>query len=113
MLNFIAPVIDKDELSLRLEGITSAQQRSRTAFFSMTVAAIVVFIVFFNISFSLGNNTPTMPDPAPKDVVSEELKKEQVKHYFDRFYYSLPIVGVQVSTDDLAFFAPVALLIFA
>jgi hypothetical protein len=106
-------MIEKDELTLRLEGIGAAQQRSRNAFLSATVASLVVLIVFFNLTFSQGSATPTMPDHPPTDVVFEALKKEQVKHFFDRFYYSLPLVGVQVSTDDLVLFAPLGMLIFS
>ncbi len=106
-------MIEKDVLSLRLEAITSSQDRSRTAFFSATVAAMVVLVVFFNITFSQGSGTPTMPDNAPHDLMSEALRKEQARHFFDRFYYSLPLVGVQVSTDDLSFLAPLALLVFS
>jgi hypothetical protein len=106
-------MIEKDILTLCLEAIDKSQQRCRTSFFSATIAAVVVFIVFFNITFSQSSGKPIMPDDPPKDLVFEELKKEQVKHFFDRFFYSLPIVGVQVSTDDLALFAPLALLIFS
>ena len=104
-------MIEKDILDLRLAAITSAQERSRTAFLSATVASLVVLIVFFNLMFSQVGTPQDQPDR--KGLVYEELKKQQVKHFYDRFYYSLPVVGVQVSTDDFSFFAPLGLLIFA
>jgi hypothetical protein len=106
-------VAEKDILSLRLECITLAQERSRTAFFAAVIAAAVVLIVFFNVTLSLTSHTPTKPDNAPHDLVYEALEKEQVKHFFDHFFYSLPVLGVQVSTDDLSLFGPLALLVFS
>jgi hypothetical protein len=104
---------ENDILGLRVEAIASAQQRSRKAFFAATVASLVVLVVSFNITYSQGASPPG--DLSESDKVSlakQEMKKEQAKRYFDRFYYSLPLVGVQISTDDLVFFAPLGLLIF-
>jgi len=106
-------MIEKDELSLRLDGITSAQQRSRAAFFLAAIAAVIVLIVSFNVTFSQSAGRPVLSHDFHNDVLSESLIKERVKHYFDHFYYSVPLLGVQVSTDDLALYAPLSLLIFA
>jgi hypothetical protein len=106
-------MIEKDILTLRLEGIDNAQQRGRSGFFYLTTASLVVLIVFFNITFSqVKRPTDLMVDPKAPNLTMEELKKEEVKRFFGRFNYALPIVGVQVATDDLVFFAPIALLIF-
>jgi hypothetical protein len=101
--------MEKDLLTLILESIEKAQQRTRRAFFLNLLVSSLVLIFAFNFSISQGNAKP----PRPDSTGDTEEYKIQLARYFNRYTYSIPIIGVTISADDFAFFGPLALFIFS
>jgi hypothetical protein len=82
---------DKEVLTLRLEYIEKAQQRTRNAFFLALLASAVVLLLCNNIIFP----------PLPRQP------------HIEGTTYSVPILGVPLGVNTLTVFGPVSLVIFS
>jgi hypothetical protein len=91
--------------------VLSTQKRARSAFFLSLLVSCVVLITVFNLGLSHERGVPPLNGSAPQNV--QEESKEHIKHQVDRSYYVLPLLGIQITCDDAAFFGPLALLVFS
>jgi hypothetical protein len=109
---------DKDILTLRLESIEKAQQRSRQALFLSLLASAVVILLCSNyISFQPEHELPPSPNTtaanADEKFAAQENYKLKLKQHYDSQIYIIPLLGVPMGVDTLSPFGPVSLLVFA
>jgi hypothetical protein len=92
----------------------SSQKRARSALLLSALVSCLVLITVLNLALSREKGVPTLNTTAAAKVQEEhEEHKEHIRHFVDRSYYQLPLLGIQISCDDAAIFGPLALLVFS
>lgn len=99
-----------DLMERKLTGLNEAQKRSRTAFFSSVLGSAIVLLLIWNLSFSWSRN---LPDHDDDSWWAKEIFKEKVKPWNSRYFYTLPLLGINMTTDDIGMIGPFALLVLA
>jgi hypothetical protein len=104
----------RDDLAdIRLEAALNSQRRIRAAFLAVLLSSSIVLLIGFDSLLSWNGGFPDPPSKLNSPGITEadkvgmtEAFKERIKHFFDRTFYTVPALGIPVSTDDIGFIAP-------
>ena len=105
-----------------IEGIREGSNRTRNIFLFINVTALVIFVALFNATLTWQRHVNHnergylyYESIVKLDSVREsnqELRKHYADIYFDRQFFTIPLLGMRISESDLNIFAPIAMLIF-
>ncbi len=103
--------------------VREATNRTRTVFLFVNLSALVILIALFNTTWSWQRHINFKERPytsyvkqvgldSGKNESDNELRKHYADIYFERQYFTIPLLGIRISESDLTIFSPTAFLIF-
>jgi hypothetical protein len=111
------------KIDLSLDGLKEATARYRTVFVFYNLATVMIFVTLFNQEYSWQENINSIDRPYNKYVKvvgidSDEksfdlMRKHYAEMYFERQFFTVPLLGIKCSGSDLAIYAPLAMIIFS